>query len=222
MDHLPERPSQPREPSRRDLGLKSFVGFENHSQPETDDAFQAWLLNLFDCEIDGICDPSTHSSPQISNLLDKEESIPVWKSQTGNFSRSSRGISVDSAGNLQAQCQMLNGEYSFSVMSLKSIIMGLNGKFHWLDGTMRSPGCQISDAIDFCCLRRLRSRHFGLGYGHGCRGEILAIQRISCWRVSLPIIMWWARCARGLSVGRCGGPVVKVIHGQATRERRIC
>lgn len=149
MDHLPERTSQPREPSKRDLRLESFVELENHSQSKTDDAFQAWILSLFDWEIDGTCDPKRHTSPQISILLDKEEPLPDWQSQPGNFSRSSRGVLVDKEWNLQAQCQTLNGEYNYSAMSLKSIIMGFNGEFHWLDGTMRSPGCQMSDAIEW-------------------------------------------------------------------------
>ncbi|MCJ1343912.1 hypothetical protein MMC31_002110 [Peltigera leucophlebia] len=149
MDLLPERPSQPQTPGKRALGSDSFVEFKNHSQPETDDAFQAWILSLFNWEIDAICDPKRHNSPRVSNPLDKEKPLPDWQPQDGNFSRSARALLVDSEGILRAECQMLDGEYQFSMLSLKSIIMGLNGEFHWLDGTVRSPSCPISNSSDW-------------------------------------------------------------------------
>lgn len=125
------------------------MGFKNHSQPETDDAFQAWILSLFNWEIDAICDPKRHNSPRVSNPLDKEKPLPDWQPQDGNFSRSARALHIDSEGILRAECQMLDGEYQFSNLSLKSIIMGLNGEFHWLDGTVRSPSCPISNSSDW-------------------------------------------------------------------------
>lgn len=149
MDLLPERPSQPQTPGKRAEGSDSFVGFKNHSQPETDDAFQAWILSLFNWEIDAICDPKRHNSPRVSNPLDKEKPLPDWQPQDGNFSRSARALHIDSEGILRAECQMLDGEYQFSILSLKSIIMGLNGEFHWLDGTVRSPSCPISNSSDW-------------------------------------------------------------------------
>ena len=146
---LPERPSHPQVPEKLDLGSDHSVGLENRSQPETDDAFQAWIRSLLDWKIDGICDTKRHTSPQITNPLDEEKRLPDWQSAAGNFSRSSRGCGVTRDGTLNAQCQMLDGDYHFSSMSLKSVIMGLNGEFHWLDGTIRFPSCQILDASNW-------------------------------------------------------------------------
>lgn len=149
MDLLPERPSQPQTPGKRALGSDSWEEFKNHSQPETDDSFQAWIFSLFNWEIDAVCDPKRHNSPRVSYPLDKKKPLPDWQPQDGNFSRSSRNVVIDSNWILRAECQMLDGEYQFSRMSLKSIIMGLNGEFHWLDGTVRSPSCPISNSSDW-------------------------------------------------------------------------
>ena len=146
---LPERPSHPQVPEKLDLGSDNYVGLEDRSQPETDDAFQAWIRSLLDWNIDGICDTKRHTSPQITNPLDEEKRLPDWQAEAGNFSRSSCCYHVTTEGILEAKCQMLDGEYHLSSMSLKSIIMGLNGEFHWLDGTIRSPSCQISDASNW-------------------------------------------------------------------------
>lgn len=149
MNLLAEGPSQPQTPGKLALGSGSLLGFKTHSQPEIDDAFQAWILSLFNWDIDAICDPKRHNSGRVSNPLDKEKTISDWQTKAGNFSHSSRGYQIDLDGILQAECQMLDGEYRFSTMSLKSIIMGLNGEFHWLDGTVRSPSCPISNSSNW-------------------------------------------------------------------------
>lgn len=149
MNLLAEGPSQPQTPGKLALGSGSLLGFKNLSQPETDDAFQAWILSLFNWDIDAICDPKRHNSGRVSNSLDKEKPISDWQPEAGNFSRSSRGYHIDLDGILQADCRNSDGEYRFSIMSLKSIIMGLNGEFHWLDGTVRSPSCPISNSSDW-------------------------------------------------------------------------
>ncbi|KAI4210806.1 MAG: hypothetical protein LQ351_006388 [Letrouitia transgressa] len=156
MELLPEHP-QPRVSVKRDTGSGSFVRFETSSHPETDDEIQAWILDLFDWEIDGVCGSKLHTPPgSVSNLLDKEGLLPDEKIQAGNFSHSCRRciVSQNTYHTLQAECLMLNGEYRYSAIGLESIIMGLNGQFHWLNGTIRSPNCQKSDANEWHLLNQ--------------------------------------------------------------------